>query len=106
MSLPQRCLPHCICESMRVRVCVFTATHLYGNTYVLCVQFSVCAWAYCWTVKGTGLFIGLFERNSTASVPRKILSHLETNAFFLCGGCLTLGVSAAALVTRKQCHTS
>ena len=37
-----------------------------------------------------------------ASVPRKILSHLETNAFFLCGGCLTLGVSPAALVTRKQ----
>ena len=40
-------------------------THRYVNAYVLCMQLSVCAWAYCYTVKGTGLFEGLFERNST-----------------------------------------
>ena len=61
MSLPQRRLPHCICVSM----CVCACAHRYVDTYVPCRQFSVCAWAYCRTVKGTGLFIGLFERNST-----------------------------------------
>ena len=61
MSFPQRCLPHCTCVSM----CVCACTHRYVNAYVLCMQLSVCAWAYCCTVKGTGLFTGLFERNST-----------------------------------------
>ena len=57
-------------------------------------------------VKGPGLFIRLFGRNSTGLGVKKYLSHLNTTVLLFCGGRTALGVSPVACLLGNNvlCH--